>query len=98
MQGLSVTKSSFTDEQIKEILRAVRGQNTIQTVCRQQGISRSTFYRWRAKARAHEHALQGKRLREHEMENGQLKRQVSELLLDFNALRVALVKEVSSAC
>ncbi len=93
-----MSKSKFTDDQIREILSSVRGQDTIQSVCRRQGISRTTFYRWRAKARSYDDGLQGMRLRELEMENGHLKRKVAELLLDYNALRVALVKEASSAC
>ncbi len=93
-----MNKSQFTDDQIREILNSVGGQDTIQSVCRRQGISRTTFYRWRAKARSYDDALQAKRLLDLELENGQLKRQVAELLLDYNALRVALVNEASPAC
>lgn len=98
MQGLPVNKGQFTVDQIREILNSVGSQSTIHSACRRQGISRTTFYRWRAKVRAYDDALRAERLRVLEEENGQLKRKVAELLLDYNALRVALVNEASPAC
>ncbi|HRB81174.1 MAG TPA: transposase [Nitrospira sp.] len=91
-------KLRFTEDQIRKILSSAGGRNTIHAICRKQRISKSTFYRWRSQLRAHDEASQTKRLLDLEMENGQLKRQVAELLLDYNALRVALVNEASSAC
>jgi putative transposase len=93
-----VKKAQFTDAQIKEILNAANGQDTVQAICRQRGISRTTFYRWRAKARAVDNAQQAERVRDLEAENGQLKQKVALLLLDYNALRVALVKEATPSC
>lgn len=98
MQGLPVNKGQFTDDQIREILNSVGAQDTIQVVCQRQGISRTTFYRWQTKVRAYDDALRAVRLRELEMENVQLKRKVAELVLDYHALRVALVNEASPAC
>ncbi len=93
-----MNKAQFTDAQVREILNSVGEQDTVQAVCRRQGISRTTFYQWRAKARAFDDAQQAERLRDLETENGQLKQQVALLLLDYNALRVALVNEATPSC
>ena len=87
-------KLRFTEDQIRKILSSAGGRNTIHAICRKQRISKSTFYRWRSQLRAHDEAGG----QDHHPDGQQLKRQVAELLLDYNALRVALVNEASSAC
>jgi len=59
-------------------------------VCREQGISEQTLYRWKKKYGGME-ASDAKRLRELEEENRKLKRIVADLTVDNVAL-----KDVSS--
>jgi hypothetical protein len=41
-------KKRFTEEQVSGILRqADRGEQTIGEICRAQGVSEQSFYRWR---------------------------------------------------
>ena len=42
-------KSRFTDEQIVGFLRQVEAGAAIKELCRQNGFSDATFYKWRAK-------------------------------------------------
>jgi putative transposase len=43
-------QSKFSEEQIISILReAEKGEQTITAICRVQGISENTFYKWRQK-------------------------------------------------
>lgn len=42
-------KSRFTDEQIICVLREVESGAKLKTVCRQLGITETTYYRWKSK-------------------------------------------------
>ena len=59
-------------------------------VCRRHGISRQTFYRWRAKYGGLE-VSEARRLRQLEDENRRLKQLVADLTLDN-----AILKDVAS--
>lgn len=39
----------FTDAQIMGVIRQAEGGVSVPDLCRKQGISNATFYRWRAK-------------------------------------------------
>ena len=41
-------KSQFSEEQILGILKPVDGGQKVAEVCREQGISEGTYYRWKA--------------------------------------------------
>jgi putative transposase len=73
-QEESMKPSQHTTEQIIKILdQAEKGEQTVGSVYREHGITKTTFYRWR-------HAYGGmsvseaQRLKELEKENGRLKR------------------------
>jgi putative transposase len=85
-------KTSFTDEQIIAILKRANAGEAVGELCRQAGISDSTFYRWKAKYDGLE-ASEVKRLKQLEDENRRLKQIVADLTLDNAALKDVLAKK-----
>ena len=85
-------KSRFTEEQIVKILRLHENGLKVVEICRQQGISEQTYYRWKAKFGGME-ISEIKRLKELEAENRKLKQLVGEKELDIVALKAALGKK-----
>ena len=75
-----------SEEQIIAILKQSEAGLKTSEVCRQNGISEQTFYRWKAKYGGLE-ASDAKKLRHLEDENRQLKQVVAELTLDNRILR-----------
>lgn len=83
-------KTRFTEEQIIRILKAQEsGQKTLD-VCRQHGISESTFYKWKSKYGGME-VSDAKRLKGLEDENRRLKSLLADAHLD-----IAMLKDVAS--
>ena len=85
-------KSWFTEEQIVKILRLHENGLKVVEICRQQGISEQTYYRWKAKFVGMV-ISEIKRLKELETENRKLKQLVGEKELDIVALKAALGKK-----
>jgi putative transposase len=85
-------KSRFSEEQIIRILGEVESGQRVKDVCREQGISEGTYYRWKAKFGGLE-VSEARRLRELEQENRRLKSAVAELTLDKQALKDALSRK-----
>lgn len=81
-------KSRFTENQMVRILREA-DQKTVPEVAKKHGVSDQTIYAWRKRYGTLE-AVDVKRLRQLEQENGRLKKLVADLTLD-----VDLLKEVS---
>jgi putative transposase len=42
-------KSRFTEEQIIRVLRKVEGGQKVKDVCREHGITETTYHRWKSK-------------------------------------------------
>jgi putative transposase len=80
-------KSRFTDEQIIGFLKQAEAGMAVAELCRMQGFSDATFYKWRAKFGGMQ-VEEAKRLRELEAENGRLKKLLAEAHLDIEALKV----------
>ena len=77
----------MSDEQIVALLQeAQRGQKSINTLCKEKGISENTFYAWRKKF-AGLQSGEARRLRELEKENARLKRLLAERDLDIDILK-----------
>ncbi len=72
--------SRFSEEQIIGILKQSEAGAKTGELCRQQGISRATFYGWRSKYGGLE-VSEAKRLKQLEEENGKLKRIVVIVML-----------------
>ena len=79
-------KSKFTDTQIISVLREVEGGMKVEEVCRKQGISSATYYKWKSKFGGMD-ASDLKRIRELEQENAKLKRLYADVSLENMAMR-----------
>ena len=85
-------KSRFTDEQIIGLLKQAEAGTPVKDLCRKNGVTAWTFYRWRSKfgGRA---VPDARKLRELEEENRRLKRLVADQALDVQMLKEALSKK-----
>jgi putative transposase len=81
-------KSRFTDEQVIGFIKQADAGMSVADLCRREGFSSATFYKWRAKFGGME-ASDAKRLRDLEAENNRLKKLLAEAVLDNEALKVA---------
>jgi putative transposase len=84
-------KSRFSEEHIISILKRVEMGQALADVCREEGISDATYYRWKAQYGGLE-VSQLRRLRHLEEENRKLKQVVADLTLDNRALKDVAAK------
>jgi len=87
-----VRKSRFNEEQIIAILKESETGVGTEELCRRHGITRQTFYRWKAKYGGME-VSEARRLRALEEENRQLKHIVAEQAVDIRALKAVVAKK-----
>lgn len=81
-------KSRYSEGQIIGFIKQADAGVSVAELCRKEGFSTATFYKWRAKFGGLE-ASDAKRLRELEVENAKLKKLLAEAVLDNEALKVA---------
>lgn len=84
-------RKRFTEEQIIGILKQAEAGGNNQEICRKNGITEQTFYRWRSKYGGMQ-VSDAKRLKELEGENRKLKQLLAEAHLDNAALKEVLSK------
>ena len=84
-------RSRFSEEQIIGILKEHQAGATAADLCRKQGISDATFYKWRSKFGGME-VSDAKRLKALELENAKLKKMLAEQMLDVATLKEMLGK------
>lgn len=85
-------QKQFTDAQIVGVLQeAEKGETTITALCKERGITETTFYRWRNKFGGMQ-VKEAQRLRELEKENARLKRLLAERDLELDVVKEALTK------
>ena len=84
-------RSRFSEEQIIGLLQRNESGVTASQLCREVGISESTFYQWKSKFGGM-NVSEAKRLRQLEAENAQLKRIVADQAVDIVALKDVLSK------
>ena len=83
-------KKRFTEEQIVRILKEA-SLGRVGEVCRQHGVSETTYYKWRDKYR--DMAVSDvRKLKSLEDENRRLKKILGEKELDIDALKALLEK------
>jgi putative transposase len=82
----------FTETQVLKILKEYDAGKETKDICRDNGISRATFYNWRKRYGGMD-ASQLKRLKELEDENKRLKRMYADLSLDHELLKEVLEKK-----
>lgn len=83
-------RSRFSEAQIIGILRQAESGIPVRELCRQNGISETTFYKWRSKYGGMD-VSEAMRLRQLEQENARLKKMVADLMLDN-----VMLKDVAS--
>lgn len=86
-------KARFTEEQITYALKQVESGKPVGEVCRQLGVSKQSFYRWKRKYQGIGIA-ELRRLRQLEDENRKLKKIVADLSLDKHFLQDVLSKKI----
>lgn len=79
-------KSRFNEAQIIGFLKQAESGVPVKEICRQNGIAKTTFHKWRAKYGGMD-VSEAMRLRQLEEENSRLKKMVADLMLDNTMLR-----------
>ncbi len=86
-------KTRFSENQIVRILKEVESGRIVKEVCRENAISDTTYYNWKAKYGGME-ASDIKRLKELEDENRRLKQMYADLSLENRALKDVIEKKL----
>ncbi|MDQ5981532.1 MAG: putative transposase [Patescibacteria group bacterium] len=84
--------SKFSESQIVTILKLAENGMPITEVCRSNGVSSATFYKWRAKYGGMDVSMLSK-VKQLEAENNRLKRMYAELQLDHDVLKEVMTKK-----
>ena len=85
-------KTRFTEAQIIGILREHEAGAATADVCRKNGVSSATFYKWKAKYGGLD-VSEAKRPRSLEAENRRLKKLLAEAMLDNAMLKDIATKK-----
>jgi len=86
-------KTRFTESQIVNILKEGEAGMAVPEICRKHGISRSAYYKWRAKYSGME-VSDLKRLKELQEENRSLKQMYADLSLENRVLKDIIEKKL----
>jgi len=86
-------KSKFNESQIVAILREGEAGVAVEQILRKHGISRATYYGWKAKYGGAS-VTDLKRLKELEAENSKLKRMYADQALEIAAIKEVLTRKL----
>jgi putative transposase len=86
-------KRYTTEEKIRILREADRGEKSIQELCRQENVSEVTFHRWKKQFGQLE-VNEARRLKELERENNELKKMLAESLLKNRVLVAVCEKKL----
>jgi putative transposase len=90
---MKMKKTRYTESQIIKVLKEVEGGRMVKDVCREYGISVSTYFNWKSKYGGMT-ASDVKKLKELEDENRRLKRMYADLSLQHEALKDVIEKKL----
>lgn len=85
-------QSRFSEEQIIGILKQNEAGTPVTQLCREHGVSESSFYKWKSKFGGMD-VNEARRLRQLEEENSRLKRLLADAMLDNAALKDVVSKK-----
>ena len=86
-------KSKFTPTQIAKILKEFELGKDAETLSREYGVSKATFYKWRQRYGGME-ASELKRIKQLEEENTKLKRMYADLALELDMAKYIFEKKL----
>lgn len=86
-------KSRFSESQIVRMLKEVEAGRPVSDICRENGVSSTTFYKWKTKFGGME-ASDVRRLKELEAEHSRLKQMFADLSLENRALKDVIAKKL----
>ena len=85
-------KSRFTDSQIMDALKRVEADLGVSDLCRELGVSVTTFYKWRSNYGGMDTSMMA-RMKELEEESRRLKRMYAEERMKAEIVTEALAKK-----
>ena len=86
-------KRYTTEDKIRILRAADRGEKSIQDLCREENISEVSFHRWKRQFGQME-VNEARRLKELERENNELKKMLAESLLKNRVLEAVCEKKL----
>jgi putative transposase len=86
-------KRYTTEDKIRILREADRGEKSLQDICRQENVSEVTFHRWKKQFGRME-INEARRLKELERENNELKKMLAESLLKNRVLEAVCEKKL----
>ena len=82
----------FSEEQVVQILQEIEGGKSVEEICWEYNVARSTVYLWRKKYGGLDKPLL-KKLKQLEKENARLKKIVAQQVLDLDSMKDLLGKD-----
>lgn len=86
-------RKRFKPEQISAILQEYDNGKDVQSIIREHGVSKASFYKWRQRYQGMD-SKSLKRLKELESENLKLKHMYAELALDLKVAKEIIEKKL----
>ena len=86
-------KSKFSPMQIANILKEFDLGKDVETIVRDHGVSKATFYKWRQRYGGME-ASELKKIKKLEEENAKLKRMYTDLALELDMAKYIIEKKL----
>lgn len=86
-------KRSTTEDKLRILREADRGEKSITDICRDENLSVVSFHRWK-KQFGHMEINEARRLKELERENSELKKMLAESLLKNRVLEAVCEKKL----
>jgi len=85
--------SKFNPTQIAKILKEFESGKDVDSIIREHGISKATFYKWRQRYGGME-ASELKRVKQLEEENAKLKRMYADLAIELDMAKYIIEKKL----